>query len=217
MILRCSRRKNRGLTLVETVVVIFSLFILAVTLLAAVSAPRLRTALGCVNQLKQSATAFKLWSGDHGEKFPMAVSGTKGGAMEPALQGNAEAIFQVLSNELSTPKSLICPADKASRAAARFNVPLAATNLSYFVNADSSEPGPHEMILGDDNLKIHGVRVKSGRLELVANQRLDWTPDRHKFYGNIALADGSAQAVRNSVRANFLEPTNTAGLRLAIP
>ena len=54
-----SNPKDHGLTMLEALVVVFSLFILVITLLASVSAPRLRTALGCVSQLKQTGQAFQ--------------------------------------------------------------------------------------------------------------------------------------------------------------
>jgi TolA-binding protein len=46
----------------------------------------------CVNHLKQIGLAFRVWAGDNQEKYPTT--------------------FNVMSNELSTTKILVCPSDK---------------------------------------------------------------------------------------------------------
>ncbi len=65
----------------------------------------------CINNLKQVGLAFRVWEGDHGDKYPMAVSETNGGTMEFITGQNAFRHFLAMSNELSTPKILVCPAD----------------------------------------------------------------------------------------------------------
>jgi hypothetical protein len=198
-------------------VVIFSLFILVATLVPALSAPRLRSALGCTNQLKEMGLAFKVWEGDQGDHNPMEVSATNGGAMEWAKEGNAEAIFQVLANELSAPKILVCPADKDRVAAASFRVPLKAKNVSYFIRLDIRVNNPQEILFGDDNLELRGRRVKPGLLELASSTPLVWSAGRHRLCGNVALNDGSALGVNNPGLASYLYSTNLVAARLAIP
>jgi prepilin-type processing-associated H-X9-DG protein len=122
-----------------------------------------------------------------------------------------------MSNELSSPKILVCPQDKHRHAATNFNARLMADNLSYFVNPDSNEANPQDIMSGDDNLEIRGVRVKSGLLIITSNTPIAWTADRHRLSGNIGMADGSVQGVSNLGLTNYLFSTNTAGLRLAIP
>ena len=75
--------------------------------------------LGCTNNLKQVGLAFRQWALDNDDKFPMQVSATNGGAIEQAGLGSAYAAFLVMSNELSTPKILVCPNEsKPKRVAA---------------------------------------------------------------------------------------------------
>ena len=52
-----------------------------------------------------------MWESDNNDKYPMSISVTNGGAMEAVLNGNPMRVFQVMSNELSIPKILICPED----------------------------------------------------------------------------------------------------------
>ena len=161
--------------------------------------------------------SFRVWEGDHNDKTPMELSVTNGGAMEAVLGGNPAMVFQVMSNELSTPKILVCPADKTRWPAPNFTFHLTSKNISYFVNVDARESNPQELLAGDDNLEIHGIRVKSGLLELSSNNPAIWTPDRHRFSGNVALADGSVQGMNNSTLRNWFASTNTAPTRLVIP
>jgi prepilin-type processing-associated H-X9-DG protein len=186
------------------------------------AAERKRDKIGCVNQLKQMGSAFRIWEGDNRDKYPMGLAATNGGAMEFAALGNAEAIFQTMSNELSTPRILVCPADKGRWPALSFRSPLTSSNLSYFINPDSNEANPQDIMTGDDNLEIRRVRVRPGLLTLSANTPIAWSADRHGFSGNLGMADGSCQSATCSGLSNylfnsFLSSTNAVSLRLAIP
>ena len=61
----------------------------------------------------------------------MAVSTDKGGTMEFNTGADTFRHFQVMSNELSTPRILICPAD--TRAITNNFARLNNQNVSYFV------------------------------------------------------------------------------------
>src|ERR1035438_9784635 len=105
-----------GFTLVGLLIIIAVIAILAAMLLPALaSAKRKSKRINCVNNLKQDGLAFRLWEGDNGDKYPMAVSTNKNGTMEYA--GDVFRHFQVMSNELNTPKIQICPADDRTAAA----------------------------------------------------------------------------------------------------
>src|ERR1035438_7305571 len=110
------RFSNQGFTLVGLIIIVAVLAILAAMLFPALaSAKRKAKRIQCVNNLKQDGLAFRLWEGDNGDKYPMAVSTNKGGSMEYAC--DVFRHFQVMSNELNTPKILVCPADDRTAAA----------------------------------------------------------------------------------------------------
>src|ERR1039458_1252261 len=129
---------RQGFTLVGLLIIIAVIAILAAMLLPALaSAKRKAQRINCVNNLKQDGIVFRIWEGDNGDKYPMAVSTNKGGTMEYAEDGNAFRHFQVMSNELSTPKILVCPADDRTPAASFAR--LKNQNVSYFVRLDATE------------------------------------------------------------------------------
>jgi len=193
---RFSKQRNRALTLTEVVVVVAVLVVLAALFLPALAAAKRKSSkLNCSSNIKQIVIAFRLWEGDNNDKYPMAVSVTNGGAMELVATGNVAACFWVMSNELSTPKILLCPEDPHRFYATNFSTGFSDANISYFLNPDAAESYPQMVMLGDDNLVVDGKPVPPGILNLRANQTIGWTKDRHHGAGNIGLADGSAQQV----------------------
>jgi len=99
--------------------------------------------ISCVNNLKQIGLAFREWSLDNADRFPCNVSTNTGGSMEFCVVGgdgfdrNAARHFRVMSNELSTPKILVCPQDKARKPAADF-ANLQVGNVTYQLRSGSN-------------------------------------------------------------------------------
>ena len=206
------------MTLVEVIVVIVILGILAAILLPALTANSCSCGkISCVNNLKQIGLAFRIWEGDNGDKYPMQVPARRGGAMEPAARGNVAPIFQVMSNELSTPRVLICPADSDRSVANSFAFGFDNSHVSYFAGLDAADDKPAMFLSGDDNFDIGGRPVKSGLLLLATNAPVSWTAARHINQGNIGLADGSVQTTSSSFLRQLLVQTGVATNRLALP
>jgi prepilin-type N-terminal cleavage/methylation domain-containing protein len=211
---RSSNQTNRALTLIEVLVVIAVLAVLVAVLREfSAKANRRESRINCVNNLKEIGLAYRVWEGDNGDKYPMFVSVTNGGAMELIATGNVAACFQVMSNELSTPKILVCRKDTDRIAATNFTTDFDNSKISYFINLDAQEMYPQMLLSGDDNFEIGGIPIKSGLLELSTNAPISWTAARHKFVGNIATADGNVQQVTQSGLRSARVATN----RLAIP
>src|SRR6266853_118798 len=147
-------------TLIELLIVIVCLGVMAALLLPALARPK-RAAPGyqCRNNLKQVNVSFRVWAIDNGDKYPMAVALTNGGTMELVDSGVVYTHFQVMSNELSTPKILVCPQDPVGIYASTFSatvsreapseVPFTSnTNVSYFVGIDANQARPSMFLSG---------------------------------------------------------------------
>src|SRR5437879_12778271 len=120
------KHSAEAFTVVELLIVVACLAILAAIILPSMARPHSYGGhrMQCINNLKQIALSFRCWSLDNNDKFPMQVSVTNGGAMEIVATGTAFTVFQVMSNELSTPKILFCPeeSDPKRIAASTFTI-----------------------------------------------------------------------------------------------
>ena len=202
----------------EVLVVIGVLFILSALLFPAlVSWKKNSSQHVCLINLKNITLDYRVWAGDHNDKYPMQFSATNSSATELTLVGSASANFQVISNELSWPGYLHCPADTNRIAATNFTTDFNNNKISYFVGLDVDETHPQTLLSGDDNFEIGGVPVKSGLLKLSTNVSVSWAGSRHKFAGNIGLADGSVCEVTTSGLQQAFQQTGVATNRLAIP
>jgi len=129
--------------------------------------------INCRNNLAQIGLAFRQWALDNGDQFPFNVSAQKGGTLESCDRGadgfdrNAARHFQVMSNELNTPKILVCVADSSKTPAADFQN-LQAANVSYLVRSGTNlaDVFPNEILA---RCPVHGHilrcdgSVESGR------------------------------------------------------
>jgi prepilin-type processing-associated H-X9-DG protein len=213
-----SRRFSaNGFTLVALLVIVAVLAILAAMLLPALAAAKKKAQrINCVNNLKQCGLAFRIWEREYNDKYPMDIPVAKGGTKEYDTGADTFRHFQVMSNELSTPKILICPAD--TRTVAANFVRLKNANVSYFVGLDANDEHPQRLLDGDRNI-TGAADPENGILELVPGGPAGWTTAMHNNQGNVGLADGSVQefsysGLRQSLKYSG-DPTNT--WRLALP
>ena len=212
-----SRASRSGFTLVALLVILGVIAILAAMLLPALASAKTKaTRINCVNNLKQCGLAFRIWEGDNNDRYPMDVPAAKGGTREFVTGADTFRHFQVMSNELSTPKILVCPSD--TRTAGDNFVRLNNQNISYFVGLDANDSEPQRFLDGDRNITADNAPV-NGILKLVPGQRVSWTETIHVNQGNIGLSDGSVQQCSDSMLQTFLQtsgsPTNT--WRISLP
>ncbi len=217
------QRKN-GFTLIEILIVVATILLIVFVMLPMLTRARggNRHGIGCTSSLKQIGLSFRLYANDHNGAFPSAVPAASGGTLEFTNSPQMFLHFQAMSNELVTPKILVCPMDtKRQRASDFLNTRNANSfqknaNLSYFVSFDADETKPERLLSGDRN--ITGGVFTNGFLRLLkTNSLAGWTKELHEHGGNIGLSDGSvwqttAQLLQQQLRMNTLQT-----IRLAIP
>jgi len=214
--------RDRALTLVELLVVIAGLailvcyFVILGAILPEHNARARALRIQCVNNLKYTGQAFDLWAKDHGEKFPMERSQTNGGTMEFTTGPNEWRHFQVMSNELSTPRVLVCPADVRAEVHATNFARFNNSNISYFINLDFSRPSPQVIWSGDRNL-TNGTPIRDAVLELTTNSPAAWTAEMHRREGNLLTFDGSVHRVDDVSLRNAIANSGVSTNRVQMP
>jgi hypothetical protein len=147
----------------------------------------------------------------------------------------------VMSNELSTPRVLMCPAesDGTRTIATTFagTIPANAANTvpytndlctSYFVGVDAQDTSPQMFLTGDHNIGEGGnpptqpyqsgttgngqPGVSLGTNFPQNNSFVAWTANNHNLQGNVGLADGSVQQfTRTKLQEGLRNSGDTGG------
>jgi hypothetical protein len=148
--------------------------------------------INCINNLKQVGLGLRMWAGDNDGKFPMQVYTNQDGSKGWVGSTNVFWFFLVASNEMGSPKVLLCPVETARICATGFSN-LNNGNLSYFIEQNAKEGFSSTLLTGDRHLTVNRIPFTNGCYQVATQQVLGWEKAPHKSAGNIVLSDGSAR------------------------
>ena len=249
--------RRKAFTLIELLVVIAIIAILAALLLPALARAKARAQrTACISNMKQVALGYVLWIHDSDQNNVPARTywyngGLRQGGTPPAglpvpawmaagYQNNAWFHFAFVSNQIDSPKVLVCPSDKEKRPALNFgggidggyvHANFQANSVSYAVYLDGGistggggavEEAQEHIIISDRNLNYD--RIAGGCSSGIAPARqanrqslgtiLAWQEAPkygHGLGGQAALIDGSVNAVTTKGMRELIDRSDDNG------
>jgi prepilin-type processing-associated H-X9-DG protein len=189
-----------GFSLVELFALIAVLLLVAYFAVPSGDTGKTKSArLQCFNNLKSVGLAARIYATDNNGLMPGAYFLSN--KIDLATIDTASC-FRIFSNQLSTPKILVCPSDSRAQATASFTN-LTTKNISYFLSLTAHETSPQCFLAGDRNIQTSNSQatIPPGLFPLTTNLQLSWSKELHHEQGNIAMVDGSVQEF-SSARLN---------------
>lgn len=206
---------HRAFSLTELIIIAAVLALLVGLLLPALQKAKVKGGPNCTNRLKQVGLAFQMWSSDNENMSLMQGFTNLHGSLDFLAAGKTFFYFQIMSNELSAPVTVICPGDNRRRATNFAD--LRNENVSYFAGVDANEDNPQMLLAGDRNLTISNVQLSPGLVTIKPTDSFGLSDKIHRGHGNVAFADGSVQQYTSSGLQQALRHTGTKVNRLAVP
>jgi hypothetical protein len=225
MKLRVETKAQAALTMIEVLVLVVGFAVLFFFVLPALFPHRsgcIRPS--CVSNIREIGTAFRLWADDNNGFFPMHYVGNPNyPQLRPATSwlgrtldyADAYVYFQAMSNELSAPKLVICPADTRTIAS---NFPsLQWSNVSYFAGQDADSAHERMFLCGDRNIIVNSNLASPGLVSIYPTDAVGWSRKIHNESGCVTLADGSAQKFSSAQLQKAIGNMGTNMNRLVFP
>jgi type II secretory pathway pseudopilin PulG len=204
-----------GFTRLELAIVVGVVVLLAAAVVPAVVRANFKASReSCVARLKQTGIAARIFETDNGGDYPWAIPTNRGGTLEFTTSGSETfRHFQVLSNELNTPRVILCPEDLRSQALSWAG--LSNSNISYFVNLDTTNELPESVLGGDRNISERSSFILEARSQAPPK----WVPSvgLHGAQGYLLFGDGSVQGLGPEGLGKAFSQSGVATNRLSIP
>ena len=209
-------RCPRGFTRIEVLAVCAALLTLTAVLVPGLWASNADSKRAvCYGNLRQIGRAGQVWGDEHADYLPWNLFISQGGTRPD--QGSKPALawqeFLFLSNTLSTPRLLACPADRAVRPAFNWttgtggfaNSGARGNAVSYFINYHVQPSLARAVVTGDRDFRTSGPlngscsRGVFNVFSLALNDsQIAWTNEVHPPGGHLLFVDGSVEFASSS-------------------
>jgi len=201
--------------------------------------------VSCFSNLRQAGHAFHVWANDHGDRNPWWTSIREGGSYDApgdptpvgwtfADRNNVWFQWAYISNQLGTPKILVCPSDRVGaprNMASNWSfgpdgIRTVQNNaVSYFIGLHSIYDSPRSILGGDRNIRFStsnsgcSCHVALVQTLLEADHGIGWTNSIHGLEGNLLFTDGSVEATGNQEfsKTFFPIPDDNGSVHCIVP
>jgi prepilin-type processing-associated H-X9-DG protein len=220
------------MTRVEALVIMGTVALLAVAVLPALGTSGARAGrISCLNNLRQIGRACQIWASDHDGENSWRVPVGNGGTLGNPLVASAWFQYSVISNQLVTPRILVCPSDVARLQRAADNWGIGASggflntsyrnnSVSYPVWLHTSAVLPQAVLSGDRNLQFSTtwscglVGINDTYAVRKGDANVRWTNAPygvHGSAGNLLFNDGHVLQSTSTDLRNALNAPNVEG------
>jgi prepilin-type processing-associated H-X9-DG protein len=201
----------------ERLVVVAVVALIAAIVLPALSIAKKRSQeTMCYSKLRAMTLGIISFTTDNDGYFPFGTTNSVAYQETNAVWRH----FMALSNELGSPKLLVCPLDKSrvqnvtttfdpTGQPSSFSLAEKQNQaISYFLALRSKrviETNTQAILIGDRNVFAAGREPTGPLFSVKIAEQLGWTDSIHQRAGNVSFVDGSSQTVRSKEKLTVTE------------
>lgn len=153
----------------------------------------------CVNNLKNIGLACRIFSTGSTTEYPWLLD--RDDQRTTSMYRDQPAAlwrhFSAWTNELGTPKLLICPSDRERQPARTWTEFNENRFLSYALGFTATVELPASVLASDRNVLLDGSPLANAIVSFPSNANVAFDQRIHVNAGNLLLGDGSVQQLRS--------------------